>query len=72
MAETDRRASRFGGTVKDQTAEAQRLLVGDYLLRAGQITRGQLDEAKKWLKANPDQFTSKIPVLFPILFRQNV
>ncbi len=58
MAETDRRASRFGGTVKDQTAEAQRLLVGDYLLRAGQITRGQLDEAKKWLKANPDQFIS--------------
>ncbi|UQZ89467.1 type IV-A pilus assembly ATPase PilB [Deltaproteobacteria bacterium Smac51] len=58
MAETSRRSSTFGGTVKDQTSESYRLMVGDYLLRAGHITRGQLEEGTKWLKGHPEGFIS--------------
>ncbi len=62
MAETGRRGSTLGGTVKDQTTEGYRLLVGDHLLRAGHITRGQLEEGARWLKANPDGFLSVFPL----------
>jgi len=58
MAELPRRSSSLSGTVKDQSAESFRLIVGDYLLRAGHITRGQLEEATKWLKSHPQDFIS--------------
>ncbi|MGL4209550.1 MAG: type IV-A pilus assembly ATPase PilB, partial [Candidatus Adiutrix sp.] len=58
MAEANRRGSSLSGTVKDQSVEGFRLLVGDYLLRAGHITRGQLEEGTKWLKRNPGSFLS--------------
>ncbi|MDR0882724.1 MAG: Flp pilus assembly complex ATPase component TadA, partial [Candidatus Adiutrix sp.] len=58
MAETSRRTSTLSGTVKDQSAESYRLLVGDYLMRAGHITRGQLEEGTKWLKGHADEFLS--------------
>ena len=58
MAESIRRGSTLGATVKDQSAESYRLIVADYLLRAGHITRGQLEEAAKWLKGNPQGFVS--------------
>ena len=54
MAEKSKRAS----TIKDQSAESYRLLVGDYLLRAGHITRGQLEEATKWLRSHRGDFIS--------------
>ena len=58
MAETSRRTSSLSGTVKDQSTESYRLLVGDYLLRAGHITRGQLEEATKWIRTRPEAFVS--------------
>ncbi|MDR2945574.1 MAG: Flp pilus assembly complex ATPase component TadA [Candidatus Adiutrix sp.] len=59
MADLSRRgASSLTGTVKDQSAESFRLLVGDYLLKAGHITRGQLEEATKWIKSRPEVFLS--------------
>ncbi len=58
MAEASRRTSILSGTVKDQSAESYRLLVGDYLLKAGHITRGQLEEGTKWIRTHPDSFLS--------------
>ncbi len=58
MAETNRRSSSLSGVVKDQSGESFRLLVGDYLMRAGHITRGQLEEGTKWLRSHPDDFLS--------------
>jgi type IV pilus assembly protein PilB len=65
MAESIRRGSSLGGTVKDQSSEGFRLLVADYLLRAGHITRGQQEEAAKWMKAHPQSFVTEF------LFKQN-
>ncbi|MDR1922684.1 MAG: type IV-A pilus assembly ATPase PilB [Candidatus Adiutrix sp.] len=58
MAETLRRSSSLSGTVKDQSTEGYRILIGDYLMRAGHITRGQLEEGTKWLKSHPEGFLS--------------
>ncbi|MDR1043657.1 MAG: type IV-A pilus assembly ATPase PilB [Candidatus Adiutrix sp.] len=57
MAETSRR-STLSGTVKDQSSESYRLQVGEYLMKAGHITRGQLEEGTKWLRSHPDAFLS--------------
>ncbi|MDR2724608.1 MAG: Flp pilus assembly complex ATPase component TadA, partial [Candidatus Adiutrix sp.] len=59
MAESTRRGSTLGATVKDQSAESYRLMVADYLLRAGHITRGQQEEASKWLKTRPHSFVTE-------------
>ena len=59
MAESTRRGSTLGGIVKDQSAESFRMIVADYLLRAGHITRGQQEEAAKWLRNNPQRLVTE-------------
>jgi type IV pilus assembly protein PilB len=59
MAEISRRRSTLSGTVKDQSSDHYRLILGEYLLKAGQITRGHLEEATKWLKVHPTDFISR-------------
>jgi type IV pilus assembly protein PilB len=59
MAESIRRDSTLGGAVIDQGAESHRLIVADCLLRAGHITRGQRDEAARWLDRHPQGFVTE-------------
>jgi type IV pilus assembly protein PilB len=59
MAEVTRRRSTLSGTVKDQNAENYKLILGEYLLKAGHITRGQLEEATKWVRQHPKDFLSR-------------
>jgi type IV pilus assembly protein PilB len=59
MAEIQRRRSTLSGTVKDQKADNYKLILGEYLLKAGQITRGHLEEATKWLRQHPNDFLSR-------------
>jgi type IV pilus assembly protein PilB len=59
MAEITRRRSTLSGTVKDQSGDNYKLLLGEYLLKAGQITRGHLEEATKWLKVHPQDLLSR-------------
>ena len=58
MAEASRRTA-LSGTIKDQSAESYRLLVGDYLMKAGHITRGQLEEGTKWLRSHSEGLLSE-------------
>jgi type IV pilus assembly protein PilB len=59
MAEISRRRSTLSGTVKDQGSDSYKLILGDYLLKAGQITRGHLEEATKWLRGHPSDSLSR-------------
>ncbi|MDR1081102.1 MAG: hypothetical protein LBQ79_09145, partial [Deltaproteobacteria bacterium] len=59
MAEISRRRSTLSGTVKDQNADSYKLILGEYLLKAGHITRGQLEEATKWIRQHPKDFLSR-------------
>jgi type IV pilus assembly protein PilB len=59
MAEISRRRSTLSGTIKDQSSDHFRLILGEYLLKAGQITRGHLEEATKWLKSHPTDSISR-------------
>jgi type IV pilus assembly protein PilB len=59
MAEISRRRSTLSGTVKDHGSDNFRLILGEYLLKAGQITRGHLEEAIKWLSGHPKEFLSR-------------
>jgi type IV pilus assembly protein PilB len=59
MAEISRRRSTLSGTVKDQNADNYKLILGEYLLKAGHITRGQLEEATKWLRQHQKDFLSR-------------
>jgi type IV pilus assembly protein PilB len=59
MAELSRRRSTLAGTVKDQSTDHFRLILGEYLLKAGQITRGHLEEATKWLKTHQGDSISR-------------
>ncbi|MDR1164276.1 MAG: type IV-A pilus assembly ATPase PilB [Deltaproteobacteria bacterium] len=59
MAEISRRRSTLSNTVKDQKSDNYKLILGEYLLKAGQITRGHLEEATKWLKQHPNDFLSR-------------
>ena len=59
MAEISRRRSTLAGTVKDQSGDHYRLILGEYLLKAGQITSGHLEEATKWLKTHPADSISR-------------
>jgi type IV pilus assembly protein PilB len=59
MAEISRRRSTLSGTVKDQNTDNYKLILGEYLLKAGHITRGQLEEATKWLRQHPKDFLSR-------------
>ncbi|MDR1308624.1 MAG: Flp pilus assembly complex ATPase component TadA, partial [Deltaproteobacteria bacterium] len=59
MAEISRRRSTLSGTIKDQSADHYRLILGEYLLKAGQITRGHLEEATKWLRTHPSDTISR-------------
>ncbi|MDR3134499.1 MAG: Flp pilus assembly complex ATPase component TadA, partial [Deltaproteobacteria bacterium] len=59
MAEISRRRSTLSATVKDQSTDHFRLILGEYLLKAGQITRGHLEEATKWIKTHPTDSISR-------------
>jgi type IV pilus assembly protein PilB len=59
MAESIRRDSTLGGAVIDQGAESHRLIAADCLLRAGHITRGQQEEAARWLDRHPQGFVTE-------------
>jgi type IV pilus assembly protein PilB len=59
MAEISRRRSTLSGTIKDQSQDHFRLILGEYLLKAGQITRGHLEEATKWIKTHPQDLISR-------------
>jgi type IV pilus assembly protein PilB len=59
MAEISRRRSTLSGTVKDHGSDNYKLILGEYLLKAGQITRGHLEEAIKWLSSHPKDFLSR-------------
>jgi hypothetical protein len=59
MAEIPRRRSTLSSTLKDQKADNYKLILGEYLLKAGQITRGHLEEATKWLRQHPSDFLSR-------------
>ncbi|MDR2354534.1 MAG: type IV-A pilus assembly ATPase PilB, partial [Deltaproteobacteria bacterium] len=59
MAEISRRRSTLSNTVKDQSSDNYKLILGEYLLKAGQITRGHLEEATKWLRKHPKDFLSR-------------
>jgi type IV pilus assembly protein PilB len=59
MAEISRRRSTLSGTIKDHSSDHFRLILGEYLLKAGQITRGHLEEATKWLKTHPTDTISR-------------
>jgi type IV pilus assembly protein PilB len=59
MAEISRRRSTLSGTVKDQNADNYKLILGEYLFKAGHITRGQLEEASKWLRQHSKDFLSR-------------
>ncbi|MDR2459902.1 MAG: type IV-A pilus assembly ATPase PilB [Deltaproteobacteria bacterium] len=59
MAEISRRRSTLSSTVKDQVSDNYKLILGEYLLKAGQITRGHLEEGTKWLKVHPKDFLSR-------------
>jgi type IV pilus assembly protein PilB len=59
MAEISRRRSTLSGTIKDQASDNYRMILGEYLLKAGQITRGHLEEATKWLRGHPKDTMSR-------------
>jgi type IV pilus assembly protein PilB len=59
MAEIQRRRSTLSNTVKDGKSDNYKLILGEYLLKAGQITRGHLEEATKWLRMHPNDFLSR-------------
>jgi type IV pilus assembly protein PilB len=59
MAEISRRRSTLSGTVKDHGSDNYKLILGEYLLKAGQITRGHLEEAIKWLSGHPKEMLSR-------------
>ncbi|MDR2350723.1 MAG: Flp pilus assembly complex ATPase component TadA, partial [Deltaproteobacteria bacterium] len=59
MAEITRRRSTLSNTVKDQSGDNYKLILGEYLLKAGQITRGHLEEATKWIRQHPKDFISR-------------
>ncbi|MDR1677574.1 MAG: Flp pilus assembly complex ATPase component TadA, partial [Deltaproteobacteria bacterium] len=59
MAEITRRRSTLSATIKDHSTDHFRLILGEYLLKAGQITRGHLEEATKWLKSHPTDSISR-------------
>jgi type IV pilus assembly protein PilB len=59
MAEISRRRSTLSGTVKDHGSDNYKLILGEYLLKAGQITRGHLEEAIKWLSGHPRDYLSR-------------
>jgi type IV pilus assembly protein PilB len=59
MAEISRRRSTLSGTVKDHGSDNYKLILGEYLLKAGQITRGHLEEAIKWLSSHPKDLLSR-------------
>src|SRR3989339_266397 len=45
MAEPSKRKSALSGTIKDTNPEEYKFMIGDYLSKAGQITKKQFDEA---------------------------
>ncbi|MDR3203389.1 MAG: Flp pilus assembly complex ATPase component TadA, partial [Deltaproteobacteria bacterium] len=59
MAEISRRRSTLSGTLKDQKTDHYKLILGEYLLKAGQITRGHLEEATKWLRSHTSDHLSR-------------
>jgi type IV pilus assembly protein PilB len=59
MAEISRRRSTLSGTLKDQSADHYKVILGEYLLKAGQITRGHLEEATKWMRTHQSDSISR-------------
>ena len=56
MASISKRGIGAASIVKDQRGDTYRLVIGDYLMRVGHITRSQLEEATKWIRTNPNGF----------------